>query len=80
LWDHLGYIFYYDWKGKGAYNFLQWKHTLNFGDLYVMAFANPDVSILPDMGGSANSLPGKGIRIMLVISHLTRQKTTKTIN
>jgi hypothetical protein len=45
-----------------------------------MAFANPDVSILPDMGGSANRLPGKGIRIMLVISHLTRQKTTKIIN
>ena len=80
LWDHLAYIFYYDWKGKGMYNFLQWKHTLAFGDLYVMAFANPDVSLLPDMGGTTSRLPGKGVRIMLVINHLTRQKSDKTIN
>ncbi|HHV04029.1 MAG: hypothetical protein WCQ69_04945 [Bacteroidales bacterium] len=73
LWDSIGYIFYYDWKRKGAYNFVRWKHTLGFGDLYVMAYVNPDVSVLPDNSNTVGSLPGKGIRLMLVLDHMVKQ-------
>ena len=73
LWDNLSYIFYLDWKGKGTYHFLRWKHAMGFGDLYVMAYANPDESVLPDTGNTAGRLPGKGIQIMLVLSHQAKQ-------
>ena len=72
LWDNVGYIFYLDWKEKRTYHFVRWKHVMGFGDLYVMAYANPDVPVLPDSGSTAGSLPGKGIRIMLVLSHQTK--------
>lgn len=73
LWDNLSYIFYMDWKGKGTYHFVRWKHTMRFGDLYVMAYANPDDSALPHTGNAAGRLPGKGIQIMLVLSHQDKQ-------
>lgn len=71
----LSWIFYYDWNRGGVYNLLRWKRTLAFGDLYIMAFANPDQSVLPS-GGSGSSgayaLSGIGLQIMLVINHQTK--------
>lgn len=76
--DNISLMFYYDWRGENLYNFIRWKHRLRFGDLFVMAFANPESelnALLPGAGGAGSasgSMSGMGIQLMLVINHQTK--------
>ncbi len=70
--DNVSYMFYYDWKGKNVYNFLQWKHAFRTGDLYLMAYANPNDSVLSVLGNSKSSMKGLGFRFMYVLSHQSK--------
>ncbi|EKD31176.1 MAG: hypothetical protein ACD_77C00376G0002 [uncultured bacterium] len=72
LFDSINYMFYYDWKNKGVYNFLRWKHTFGVGELYVMGFVNPETSVLPGSGGTGMQMAGKGFQIMFVMNHQTK--------
>jgi len=70
--NSLNWMMYYEWRSGGLFNFLRWKHSLSFGDLYVMAFANPNGALIPGMSSGNLSLSGKGIQLMLVINHQTK--------
>ncbi len=57
--DNLSLITYYDWKNRNSYNFINWKHTYDPLQLYLMDFGTPKntfylnrarvVQCLPDM-------------------------------
>jgi len=75
--DNISLMFYYDWRGENLFNFVRWKHRVSFGDLFVMAFANPEVADNPLLqGSSAGSavMSGLGIQVMLVLNHQTKSK------
>jgi len=75
--DNISLMFYYDWRGENLFNFVRWKHRVSFGDLFVMAFANPEVAENPLLqGSSAGSavMSGLGIQVMLVLNHQTKSQ------
>ncbi|MBN2236708.1 MAG: hypothetical protein JW729_04065, partial [Bacteroidales bacterium] len=69
LFDHLNAVFYYDWTNHSVYNFMNWQKQFNKWSFYVMAYWNPENSVLPTAGNSSNLYSGKGIQLMLIFNH-----------
>ncbi|WP_317897732.1 hypothetical protein [Aurantibacillus circumpalustris] len=70
MFHNVSAIVYYDWVNNNAYNFLNWKRQFKHFYLYIMAYWNPENSVLPQQQNtSTNLLAGKGIQIMLVFNH-----------
>ena len=69
LSDHLSSMFYYDWKNRNLYNFINWKHQFKNYYFYLMAYSNPKYFNLPQQSGAGALLSGKGFQIMLVYNY-----------
>ena len=67
--DNVSTIFYYDWKNKNTYRFVNWNHTAGNFNFYVMAFWNPENYSLPIDGGGTSLFAGPGVQLMLVYNH-----------
>lgn len=67
--DNLSCIFYYDWKNKNLYSFLNWRRTYDQWIINVIGFWNPRLfQIYQNMTGN-NVFAGKGIQIMVIFNH-----------
>jgi len=70
MFNNVSAIVYYDWVNKNSYNFLNWKRQFKQVYFYVMAYWNPENTVLPQQQNTAvNLLAGKGIQLMLVYNH-----------
>lgn len=70
MFDNITALVYYEWKNHNAYNFINWKHQFRTMYLYVMAYWNPENSLLPQQQTSqANLFGGRGVQVMLVYNH-----------
>lgn len=69
MFDNLVAISYYDWVNSNSYNFINWMKQYNAVDFYLMAYWNPESSILPTGNGAQNIFGGRGIQLMLVYNH-----------
>ncbi len=69
LFDNVNAIFYYDWANSSVYNFVNWQKQFNKISIYLMAYWNPENSLLPTQSSSTNLYGGKGIQIMLIFNH-----------
>jgi hypothetical protein len=67
--DNLSCIFYYDWRNKNLYSFLNWRRTYDQWIINVVGFWNPRLfQIYQNMTGN-NMFAGKGIQIMVIFNH-----------
>jgi hypothetical protein len=70
LFDNIGAMLYYNWLTNQTYNLVNWKRQFNSLYLYIIAFWNPDVYVLPQQQrGTGNTFAGKGIQVMFVFNH-----------
>jgi len=69
LFDNISTIFYYDWTNNSAYNFVNWQKQFNKWSLQLMAYWNPEHSVLPSAGDPSRLYGGKGIQVMLIFNH-----------
>lgn len=69
MFDSINAIFYYDWRNKGVYNFVNWYRQFDRTTLYVMGYWNPESAQLPASGAGMNLYGGKGIQVMFVFNH-----------
>lgn len=70
MFHNISAIVYYDWVNQESYNFLNWKRQFKKFYLYVMAYWNPEQTVLPQQGNTTtNLLAGRGVQIMLVFNH-----------
>jgi len=73
LFDNVSFMLFYDWKNGGVYNFINWKHTFKYTELYVMGYINPDNFQIPGGGIALSHFAGKGIQVMLVFNHQSKK-------
>jgi len=69
LFDSISSIFYYDWKEKDLYSFLQWQRTYDRWILNLIAFWNPRQLELYANQSGAPVFEGLGIQLMVVFNH-----------
>lgn len=71
MFDNISAIFYFDWKNRSAYNFINWFRQFDKTTLYVMGYWNPENAVIPAMGtvSTENLYGGIGIQIMYVFNH-----------
>lgn len=69
MFDTINAIFYYDWRNKSVYNFVNWYRQFDHTTLYVMGYWNPESAQLPTSGSEMNLYGGKGIQVMFVFNH-----------
>lgn len=62
-------IFYRDWNAKNQFNFLSLQKQFKHLQLYVMAFLNPDDTVLPQQSGDNQLFLGKGAQVMMVYNY-----------
>lgn len=67
--DNVSVILFYDWSHRDIYNFINWKHQFNKFTLYLMAYWNPEIYVMPQQQNSGDLFAGKGIQIMFVLNH-----------
>ena len=65
LFGNANAIFYYDWRNKGFYNFVSFNYQITDITLYLMAYWNPNNSVLPMQNESVRFM-GKGVQMMMV--------------
>ncbi|MHC1776929.1 MAG: hypothetical protein AB9834_16115 [Lentimicrobium sp.] len=69
MFTQLNAIFYYDWGNGNAYNYLSFKRQLKIMDLHLMAYWNPENTLMPNQPSEYNLYAGAGIQCMLVFNH-----------
>jgi hypothetical protein len=67
--DSLSCIFYYDWKNKDLYSFLNWRRTYDQWVINVIGFWNPERFQIYENLTENNMFAGKGIQIMVIFNH-----------
>jgi len=67
--DNLSCIFYYDWKNKNLYSFLNWRRTYDQWIINVIGFWNPKLFQIYQNLTENNIFAGKGIQIMVIFNH-----------
>ncbi len=67
--DTLSCIFYYDWKNKNLYSFLNWRRTYDQWIINVIGFWNPELFQIYQNLTENNMFAGKGIQIMVIFNH-----------
>jgi hypothetical protein len=67
--DNLSCIFYYDWKNKNLYSFLNWRRTYDQWIINVIGFWNPKLFQIYQNLTENNMFAGKGIQIMFIFNH-----------
>jgi len=69
LFDSISSIFYYDWKAKDLYSFLQWQRTYDRWILNLIFFLNPKQLQLYANQSGAPVFEGAGFQVMVVFNH-----------
>jgi hypothetical protein len=67
--DSLSCIFYYDWKNKNLYSFINWRRTYDQWVINVIGFWNPKRFQIYQNLTENNVFAGKGIQIMVIFNH-----------
>jgi hypothetical protein len=65
LLDEVTGIFYYDWKNKNVYRFVNWKRTYDSLSLNLMLFWNPDELLVFQGQSGSSSFAGTGFQLLL---------------
>ncbi len=70
MFDNVGAIVYYDWANNDVYNFINWFRQYDVMTFYLMAYWNPENTLLvmPGMDTSQNMMSGKGAQAMVVFN------------
>lgn len=68
MFDNIQAIFYYDWENNQVYNFINWFRSFDRTTFYVMAYWNPENTVMPT-SGVQNLYGGKGVQLMFVFNH-----------
>lgn len=68
MFDNLGTILYYDWQSDDIYTFVNWFRQYDKTTFYLMAYWNPEKSLIamPGMDTSENLMSGKGLQAMVI--------------
>jgi hypothetical protein len=69
LLDNLSAIFFYDWRGRNAYNFVSWQRTYDNWQIFVIGFWNPPAGGIYPPAADYNTFAGKGLELMVVFNH-----------
>ncbi len=70
MFDNVSCMVYYDHHNKNIYRFVNWKHQFNKFYVYLMAYWNPDNTLIPQQQtNQANLFAGRGLQLMLVYNH-----------
>ncbi len=67
--DNLSCIFYYDWKNKNLYSFLNWRRTYDQWIINIIGFWNPKLFQIYQNLTENNMFAGKGIQIMVIFNY-----------
>ncbi len=67
--DSLSCIFYYDWKNKDLYSFLNWRRTYDQWVINVIGFWNPERFQIYQSPAENSLFAGKGIQVMVIFNH-----------
>jgi len=67
--DNLSCIFYYDWKNKNLYSFINWRRTYDRWIINVIGFWNPELFQVYQNLTENNMFAGKGLQIMVIFNH-----------
>ncbi len=67
--DSLSCIFYYDWKNKDLYSFINWRRTYDQWVINVIGFWNPERFQIYQNMTENNMFAGKGIQVMVIFNH-----------
>ena len=62
-------LFYYDWDEKEFYRFFSWQRTYDRWRFHVIAFWNPEASLIYRAQPGANAFSGKGIQVMATFNY-----------
>jgi len=65
LLDEISGIFYYDWKNRGVYRFLSWKHTTDALSFSAIVFWNPAELVVFQGSPGSGSFAGTGFELLL---------------
>lgn len=65
LLDEISSIFYYDWKNRGVYRFLSWKHTTDALSFSAIVFWNPAELLVFQGRPGSGSFAGTGLELVL---------------
>ena len=70
MFDNLGSIIYYDWTNNDVYTFVNWFRQYDRFTFYMMAYWNPENTLmsLPGMDASQSLMSGKGFQVMVVFN------------
>lgn len=70
MFDNISTIVYYDWMSSEVYTFVNWFRQYDRMTFYLMAYWNPESSVIniPGMNTSENLIAGKGIQAMVVFN------------
>jgi|LGVF01.1.fsa_nt_gb hypothetical protein len=66
MFDNITAMVYYDWTNGEVYNFINWFRQFDNTTLYLMAYWNPENTVLPMYDGTQNLYGGLGIQLMYV--------------
>lgn len=69
LFDNASTIFYFDWKNKNVYSFINWQRTFDKTKLNIMAYWNPENYNFPIANNNIDILGGKGIIVLYTFNH-----------
>ena len=69
VFDNIGLMLYYYWANESVYSFINWQKQFNKTSLHLMAFWNPENSMLPSQNSEVNLYGGKGVQLMFVYNH-----------
>ncbi len=69
IFDNASAMFYYNWSADQSYNIVNWKKQFKRFYVYLIAYWNPDIYLLPQQQDVANLFSGRGIQIMAVFNH-----------
>lgn len=69
LLDYLSCIFYYDWKNKNLYSFLNWRRTYDKWVINIIGFWNPEQFQIYQNQPENNLFAGKGIQILVIFNY-----------
>jgi hypothetical protein len=67
--DNMSCIFYYDWKNKNIYSFLNWRRTYDQWIINVVGFWNPKLFQIYQNLTENSMFAGKGIQVMVIFNH-----------
>jgi hypothetical protein len=65
LLDEVTGIFYYDWKNRNVYRFVNWKRTYDSLSLNLMLFWNPEELLVFQGQPGSSSFAGTGFQLLL---------------